>query len=154
MTISLPVISNFRAKAQRVKCTENLRGLYVATELYLQDNGSWPQIPRTSGDESAGRDYANAWIAALAPFTVPRTSWICPTVQEILQKPDIDSAETARIDYMAMPFNDKPGTPHKWPDQPWFVECCDVHGHGNLIIFTDGRISDLKTVAGEGTAPP
>ncbi len=29
----------------------------------------------------------------------------------------------------------------------WFVEAGDVHGHGNLIIFTDGSISDLKTVA-------
>jgi len=28
----------------------------------------------------------------------------------------------------------------------WFVETADVHGHGNLIIFTDGSVSDLKTV--------
>ncbi len=38
------------------------------------------------------------------------------------------------------------GPPHQWPRQPWFVEAGDVHGHGNLIIFTDGSISDLKTV--------
>jgi hypothetical protein len=31
-------------------------------------------------------------------------------------------------------------------ERPWFGEVGDVHGHGNLIIFTDGRIGDLKTV--------
>jgi len=31
----------------------------------------------------------------------------------------------------------------------WFAEVGDVHGHGNLIIFTDGSISDLKTVTGK-----
>jgi len=29
----------------------------------------------------------------------------------------------------------------------------DVHGNGNLIIFTDGSISDLKTVAAQGQKP-
>ena len=31
--------------------------------------------------------------------------------------------------------------------EPWFAEVGDVHGNGNLIIFTDGSISDLNTVA-------
>jgi hypothetical protein len=43
-------------------------------------------------------------------------------------------------------FDDKPTTPHQWPRQPWFAEVGDGHGHGNLIIFTDGSIGDLKTV--------
>ena len=41
-----------------------------------------------------------------------------------------------------------PGTtPHQWPRQPWFAEIGDVHGNGQLIIFTDGSISDVNTVA-------
>jgi hypothetical protein len=28
--------------------------------------------------------------------------------------------------------------------KPWFAEIGDVHGNGNLIIFTDGSISELK----------
>ncbi|HEV2045932.1 MAG TPA: hypothetical protein VGQ95_04965 [Chthoniobacterales bacterium] len=36
-----------------------------------------------------------------------------------------------------------------WPRQPWFGEIGNVHvhGNGNLIVFTDGSISDLNTVA-------
>jgi hypothetical protein len=66
-------------------------------------------------------------------------------MQNLMQNPDYSSPETARIDYMPMPFDDKPDTPHKWPRQPWFIETADVHGNGNLIIFTDGTVSDLKT---------
>ena len=65
-----------------------------------------------------------------------------------MQGLDYSKPENARIDYMPMPFDDKPTTPHQWPRQPWFVEVGDMHGNGNLIIFTDGSVSDLKTVAG------
>jgi hypothetical protein len=85
---------------------------------------------------------------ALQPFGVSRKTWICPTIQDLLRNPDYSRPENARADYFAMPFDDKPTTPHQWPRQPWFVETGDVHGNGNLIIFTDGSISDLKTVAG------
>ncbi len=144
-TLSVPVISKLRARAQRAQCTTNVRGLYVAANLYLQDHGSWPQIRRTgSGDD----EYANRWIDALAPFNIQRKHWICPTIQNALQNPDYSSPESVRLDYMATPFDDKPGTPHRWPRQPWFVETGDVHGNGNLIIFTDGSLSDLKSVIG------
>jgi Biotin and Thiamin Synthesis associated domain len=75
-------------------------------------------------------------------------SWICPTIQDLMRGPDYSRPENARLDYMPMPFDDKPTTPHQWPRQPWFVETGDVHGNGNLIIFTDGSVSDLKTVVG------
>jgi hypothetical protein len=45
-----------------------------------------------------------------------------------------------------MPFDDKPMTPHQWPRQPWFVENANVHGNGQLIIFTDGSIADLLSL--------
>ncbi len=39
----------------------------------------------------------------------------------------------------------RPGmTPHKWPRQPWFIETGDVHGNGNLIIYTDGSIGETN----------
>lgn len=145
-----PVLSVMRARAQRVQCMGNLRSLYVAAESYLQQNGSWPQI---GGDDSntAEQDEANAWISALAPFGPTQKTWICPTVQELLQNPDLSKPENVRIDYIATPFDDKPPTPHQWPTQPWFIESADVHGNGNLIILTDGSISDLKTVAGQAS---
>jgi type II secretory pathway pseudopilin PulG len=146
-TLMVPLISTLRARAQRAQCTANLKNLYVATELFIQRNGSWPQILRAADGAPSG-DFANAWIAALEPFGISRKSWICPTIQDLMHAPDYSKPENARLDYMPMPFDDKPTTPHQWPRQPWFVEIGDMHGNGNLIIFTDGSISDLKTVAG------
>ena len=146
--LTLPVIAGLRARAQRVQCMANLRSLYVAAELYVQQNGGWPQIAM-SDSETAETDYANAWIAALAPFGPTQKTWICPTIQNLLGNPDFSDPNNVRVDYVATTFDDKPTTPHQWPRQPWFAEVGDVHGHGNLIIFTDGSISDLKTVAGK-----
>ena len=136
-TMLLPVYAGMRARAQRVQCLANLRNLYLATDLYIQRNGSWPQIVRGSSDTD-DVDFANAWIAALAPFGPTRQTWICPAIEEILQNPDYNNSANARLDYFPMSFDDKPTTPHQWPRQPWFVETANVHGHGNLIIFTDG----------------
>lgn len=137
-------ISKLRARAQRVKCATNLRNLAVAGNFYIDQHGSWPQI-RQSRDTDP-KQHAQAWIDALAPFGATRETWICPTIQNLLENPDYLTPETARIDYMATPFDDKTISPREWPRQPWFIERGDVHGSGNLIIFTDGSISDLKTV--------
>lgn len=48
----IPAISGFRARAQRVQCMANLRSLYTATELYVQQNGGWPQIDSDETDEN------------------------------------------------------------------------------------------------------
>jgi prepilin-type N-terminal cleavage/methylation domain-containing protein len=144
----LPAISAFRARAQRIQCMANLRSLYAATELFIQQNGSWPQIGMADDDsDSAEEQHAKAWIDALTPFGPTQQTWICPTTQNLLGNPDLSKPENMRIDYFTTSFDDKPATPHQWPRQPWFAEVGDVHGHGNLIIFTDGSISDLKTVA-------
>ena len=142
----LPVISGVRERAQRVQCAANLRSLYVAAELYIQQNGSWPQIAISDSD-SDEQDYANAWIAALSPFGPTQKTWICPTMQQLLGNPDLSESENVRVDYVATAFDDKSTTPHQWPRQPWFAETGDVHGNGNLIVFTDGSISDLNTIA-------
>ncbi len=146
--LAIPVLSHLRERAERVKCAANLKNLAVATEQFIQQNGSWPQIPVGSAD-SPKEEYAEAWITALAPFGATRQVWICPTIQNRLGNPDYSTPETARIDYFATTFDDKPTSPHEWPRQPWFAEHGDVHGNGNLIIFTDGSISDLKTVIAE-----
>ena len=145
-TLLIPVLSSMKARAQRVQCMANLRSLYVGANLYVQQNGSWPQIVMSDSD-SAEQDYAKAWIAALAPFGPTQNTWICPTVQTLLNSPDLSDPNNVRVDYIAMPFDDKPTTSHQWPRQPWFLETNDVHGNGNLIVFTDGSIQDAKTVA-------
>jgi type II secretory pathway pseudopilin PulG len=150
-TLMIPVYSTMRARSQRFQCTANLRSLYLSADLFLQQNGAWPQIPRTASGTS--EDYAKAWIDALTPFGATAKTWICPTMQGLLDQPDYSNPENARIDYIPMPFDDKPTTPHEWPRQPWFIETGNVHGNGNLIVYTDGSISDLTTVlqsAGSG----
>src|SRR5205807_3332296 len=86
-TLLIPVISMMKSRAQRVQCMTNLHSLYAAAELYVQQNGSWPQIAMSDSD-SAEDDYANAWIAALTPFGPTQKTWICPTIQELLGSPD------------------------------------------------------------------
>jgi prepilin-type N-terminal cleavage/methylation domain-containing protein len=144
----LAVVGQLRARAQRAVCMANLRSLSTAANLYVQQHGNWPQVP--VGDAgSSTEEYAEAWIAALSPFGIERKTWICARIQNLLQNPDYTKPENARVDYIATPFDDKPTTSAEWPRQPWFVEAGDVHGNGNLIIFTDGSISDLGTVMKE-----
>ena len=144
VAVTFPVLSQLRSRAQRVQCSANLRSLHVATELFIQENGSWPQIEENDDDKDAPADFGNGWIVALKPFGVSEKTWICPTVQNQLGNPD--TTQNARVDYVATPFDDKPTTPHEWPTQPWFAEVGNVHGHGNLIVFTDGSIRDLNTI--------
>ena len=151
--IALPVISKFRARAQRVQCAANLRSLYVAADLHLQQHQSWPQIRMGGEGESDWQDYANAWIAALAPFGAERKTWICPTVQSETRI-DYTQPQNARVDYLAMTFDDKPTTPHQWPNMLWFAEMGDVHGNGQLMVLADGSIRDLKTVAASASPAP
>ncbi len=150
----LPVFSSLKARAQRIHCTANLRSLYLAANLFVQQNGSWPQITLESEDDDAQQSYATKWIAALKPFGPREQSWICPTIQNLLGNPDYTKPENVRTDYFATTFDDKPTTPHQWPRQPWFVETGNVHGNGNLIAFTDGSISDLNTVAVSASPRP
>lgn len=143
--ILIPVIAGMRERAQRAQCMANLKSLAVGANLFVQQNGSWPQIaPPSEGDPD--NTFVKAWITALAPFGVTAKSWICPTIEQSLGNPNYTQAGNERIDYIATQFDDKPTTSHEWPRQPWFIETGDVHGNGNLIIFTDGSISDLKTV--------
>lgn len=148
-----PLIPKLRARAQRVRCATNLKNLAVAAELFVQQNGAWPQIPAPAAG-TPQEAFAESWISALGPFGTTRDTWICPTMQNLLRNPDYTQPENARVDYISTPFDDKPTSPHEWPRQPWFIERGDVHGNGNLIIFTDGSISDLKTVLGAARRQP
>lgn len=145
-TLLIPVISTMKARAQRVQCMANLRSLYVGASLYLQQNGGWPQIVMGDSDTEE-LQFANDWIKALQPFGPTQKTWICPTVQDLMGNPDLSDPNNVRIDYVPTSFDNKPTTPNQWPRQPWFGEGGDVHGNGNLIIFTDGSIQDLNTAA-------
>ena len=146
VTLFLPVLATVRKRAQRVLCVGNLRSLHVAAQQYIQDNNQWPQIRVSSSSDTTGTLYAQKWIAALAPYQIQAKTWICPTVENLRGNPDYIAPGKERIDYYAMTFDDKPLTPHQWPRQPWFFETNDVHGNGQLIIFTDGSVAELKSL--------
>jgi prepilin-type N-terminal cleavage/methylation domain-containing protein len=140
-----PALSTMTSRAEKVKCMSNLRTLYYGANCYVQQNGYWPQVnPRLIQSKSA--DYARAWQTALSPFGISQVSWICPTVQRQLHNPDYTQPNNVRIDYLATPFDTKRMTPYLWPTQPWFLERGDVHGHGNLMIFTSGNIVELDDI--------
>ena len=144
-------VGHLRSRAQRVQCMANLKSLCAATELYRQQHGQWPQIVVDRSADDSGQQYAQQWIGALAPFGASAKTWICPSLQQLLGNPDYTEPDSMRVDYFAMPFDDKPTTPHEWPRQPWFIERADAHGNGVLIIFTDGSISDSTTLIREAT---
>lgn len=153
-TLTIPVLSGLRSRAQRAQCIANLKSLAVAGNLYVQQNGFWPQPNSETNPPQTEEEIANFWVAKFTPFGVSRKSWICPTNQSLLADPEYSQPGNERIDYIATPFDDKPTTPNEWPRQPWFIETGDVHGNGNLIIFTDGSISDLGTeVKNAGSGP-
>jgi type II secretory pathway pseudopilin PulG len=144
-----PAADQMKGRAQRIQCIANLRNLHVAASLYVQQNNLWPQINVPANQNKTPEEMASLWIAALQPFGLDRRSWVCPTIQNMLHDPDYSTPETARVDYMATSFDDKPTSPYRWPTQPWFVETGDVHGNGNLIIFTDGSVQALNDVSTE-----
>ncbi len=143
-TLLIPVYGHLREHAQKVACISNLRSLYVGADVYVQREGHWPQIYLSQ--YGTNQDYANAWVAALEPCGISRKTWICPTIEQSLGSPDYLTPERARIDYISTGFDDKAGSPHQWPRQPWFIESGNVHGNGNLIIFTDGSVDEANNV--------
>jgi prepilin-type N-terminal cleavage/methylation domain-containing protein len=136
-----PVVQQVQNRAARTKCVENIRGLQVAANLYLQDHHAWPQI-KNSG--ISRQMLATKWIARLQPYGLDQINWICPTIQEKLGNPVLSNPNNVRVDYTATPFDANPLTPFKWSKQPWFVENGNMHGHGNLLVFPDGHVAQMN----------
>lgn len=138
-----PAADGIRKKAQGIKCANNLRSLHVAANLYVEQNNSWPQIPIDPTDQKA---YGRQWIEVLRPFGPQEVTWICPTIQRLLNNPDFKDPANFRTDYLASTFSPGRMLPFKWSTQPWFLEKGSVHGKGNLLIFADGSIKPLNEV--------
>jgi prepilin-type N-terminal cleavage/methylation domain-containing protein len=138
-------------RAQRTACTTNLQSLFAAAGSYVNDYQSWPQV---STADISGTTYAQAWITALAPYKIANINWICPSVQRLLGNPDITQPQNVRVDYFATPFDTNPSSPMRYSSQPWFVECANVHGDGNLMICSNGLVQSLNQALEYGSTPP
>ena len=159
---ALAAVGKLRSRAQRAQCTANLKSLHVATQLYMQEHQMWPQHRPGGQNDADWTDFAKQWIASLTPHGPTAKTWICPTRQNMLGNPDYVAEGKQRIDYIPTPFDDKPMTPFELGTPkagssgipiPWFNEAEDVHGNGNLLVFADGSVSDLKSVVSSTPAP-
>lgn len=138
--LALPVIHGVQDRARLVGCTNNLKGLHTAANLYVQEHNGWPQIPLSAGLEG----YTQRWQEALRPYGVQPINWVCPSIQRGQGSPDLSQPENQRLDYRAMPFDSKPRTPYQWSNMPWFTETSNMHGVGQLMIFADGRVLGMR----------
>jgi prepilin-type N-terminal cleavage/methylation domain-containing protein len=151
-TLAVQAYSALVYRAQRVTCTSNLKNLFAATSSYLNDYQSWPQV---STANIGGTSYAQSWITALTPYKLTIVNWVCPSVQRLLNNPDLTLSQNVRVDYYATPFDTNPSSPMRYSTQPWFIECANVHGDGNLLILTSGAVESLNQALANGsTAPP
>ncbi len=141
------VAKDIQRRAEHAKCAANLRSLYAAANVYVQDNSSWPQVDYRllRDDETA---YYKSWMQKLEKYGLAQINWLCPTIQREMGNPDMKDPQNLRIDYIASPFDDRPIAPFEYPHQPWFAERGDPHGKGNLIIMTNGQVVSLRELLG------
>ena len=141
LVLFFPVVEQFQRRLEKVRCIGNLRSLHVATNTYIQDHHTWPQIAVVNGGEES--TLATAWIETLKPYGLTQINWICPTTQKKLNAPDLTDPANVRIDYTPFPYGHSPQDPFKYANQPWFIEKGDVHGNGQLLIFPGGNAEEL-----------
>lgn len=139
-----PMVNTIRSSMEKAGCISNLKSVFLGAQAYLQDQQRWPQVSVTLLQENE-EEYARSWIKMLATYSVPEASWHCPTIDRLeVRDPKKAGRKKLRVDYIATPFDAKPNTPYVWGRQPWFIENGDVHGNGNLMIFNNGSIEELK----------
>jgi prepilin-type N-terminal cleavage/methylation domain-containing protein len=137
---------NVEAKAQRMRCTSNLKGLYGALDAYTHDQQHWPQNPFELGHPQ----FDVWWQKELSRYNLGRANWECPTYKRLKESGKAEKVDEKAIDYVPTPFDDQPRTPYKWASQPWAVEVGDFHGDGNLILFPDGAVKGFNQFSAGG----
>lgn len=133
-----------RDRAEAVKCGNNIRQLQVAFAAAVQDKGHWPQEPKEIW-ESSDQDLYEDWlIEEMKPYGIIEKTWLCPTIHRKISAKDKDGRP--KIHYTPTMFDANPGTPYKWPKQPWLVEIGNMHGAGALMAFPDGSTRAINEV--------
>ncbi len=137
----VPVYVKFEEKARKQVCVGRLKSLYVATVGYLGTNeGKWPRIMPTMSDDVK---FAEQWYEVLKNHGIGWHDLVCPSVQRKLNNPDVTKPEFHRMDFVSTFFDDRPGSPTRWPHQPWFLERQDMHVSGQLVILANGTVVDI-----------
>lgn len=147
MVIIFKAVPSYQARADGVKCAQNMKSLQVSLGSYLQDVGHWPQEPEDIWLANNNDAYEDWWLKTLAPYGGTDMVWQCPTIR---RKVVIKSKDgRPKIHYTPTMFDDKPYTPYKWSTQPWLVEIGNMHGRGALLAFPDGSIRAMDDVVSQ-----
>ena len=142
--MAAPVVARLRDRARVAACATNLKNLYVGANGYVQEHDGWPQIPAPNAQQGHDDRYVTAWQNALRPYGVTPRTWVCPTLHELRGGPDLSRPENLCVDYLATPFDARPRRPYEHANMPWFVETTNAHGGGQLIIFSNGSVMNMK----------
>ena len=142
--MAAPVLARFRERARVAACATNLKNLYVGANGYVQEHNGWPQIPVPNAPQGHDDLYVTAWQDALRPYGVTPRTWVCPTLHALRGGPDLSRPENRCVDYLATPFDARPRRPFEHANMPWFVETTNAHGGGQLIIFGNGAVMNMR----------
>lgn len=130
---------------EKPACVANLTGLYRVLLNYQTDNdGRWPQLPANIAMGSV--EEQDFWISTCKAYDFNEKNWRCPTAQRLMRSKS-DEVHVSKIHYLPTLFDSDKNrmSPMEWR-HPWAVEIGDMHGEGNLMIFSNGKIRTYKEV--------
>jgi prepilin-type N-terminal cleavage/methylation domain-containing protein len=131
-------------KIEAASCMSNLRGIGVALASYHSDFQEWPQVPE--GVNVGSMDEEDFWIQSLLPYGLSEKNWRCRT-QDRLLKFSSNTGQVAKIHYIPSLFDAHPIRPQSIHQvHPWVMEIADVHGNGNHVLMSDGRVRTYKDI--------
>ena len=71
----LPALNRAREMARKTSCTNRLKQMGTALQMYINDNQDY--IPGCY-DEKGGNSTTHGWVGVLAPYAGTAVLWICP----------------------------------------------------------------------------
>lgn len=142
----VPHLQGHLNKAREVACLGHMRGITVALHAYLHDHRDvWPQGPLPI-DKNAWESF---WLATLHPYGIGPNDWRCPSITASLATRGISPPDMPKIHYQPAVFPPTPGSAMRYTTQPWLIERANVHGHGPLIAFPDGKVKAARRIVAE-----
>lgn len=128
---------------EKPACVSNLTALYRVLSTYQTDNdGRWPQLPANIRMGSVEEE--DFWISTFKDYDFHGKNWRCRTADRLMRS-NSDAVRVPKIHYLPTLFDSDKNrrSPIDW-GHPWAVEIGDMHGDGNLMLFSNGKIRTYK----------
>ena len=75
MILTFRVVPTYWARAEGVKCAQNMKSLQTSLAACLQDVGHWPQEPEDIWLSNNNNAYEDWWLKTLAPYGGTEMVW-------------------------------------------------------------------------------